>query len=135
MEVLHQLQLLFRITRSQNIARRYFIVNGFDGALTILGMLTGFYFSGEATTDVMVSACLGAVIALGMSGISSAYVSEVAERQKELKELEIAMMKDLADAAHGRAARFVPVVIALINGLAPLLIALIIIAPLWFSHP
>lgn len=133
MEILHQLQLLFHITRSRNIARRYFIVNGFDGALTMLGMIMGFYVGGETTTEVMASACLGAAIALGMSGISSAYVSEAAERRKELKELEAAMMTDLADAAHGRAARLVPVLIALVNGLTPLFIALIIISPLWFS--
>ena len=133
MEHLRQFQFLFRITRSRNIARRYFVVDGFDGALTMLGMITGFHIGGETTPEVMVSACLGAAIALGMSGISSAYVSEVAERRRELRELELAMVTDLADAAHGRAARLVPFVIALINGLAPLFIALIIICPLWLS--
>lgn len=134
MEILYQLQLLFRISRSRDIARRYFVVNGFDGALTMLGMIMGFYIGGTASTEVMISACFGAAIALGMSGISSAYISEVAERRRELKELETAMVSDLADAAHGRAARIIPVVIALVNGLTPLLIALLIIAPLWFSQ-
>lgn len=133
MEILRQLQLLIRITRTRNIARRYFVVNGFDGALTMLGMIMGFYVSEAATIDVMISACLGAAIALGMSGISSAYVSEAAERRQELRELETAMIRDLGDAAHGRAARLVPLIIALVNGLSPLLIALAIIAPLWLS--
>lgn len=132
-QILDQLTLLLRITRSRSILRRYFVVNGFDGALTMLGMITGFYTGGETSTGVMISACLGATIALGMSGISSAYVSEAAERRKELKELESAMMTDLGEAAHGRAARLVPAVIALTNGLAPLLISLTIISPLWFS--
>lgn len=132
-DILDQLTLLLRITRSRSIVRRYFVVNGFDGALTMLGMITGFYTGGETSSGVMISACLGATIALGMSGISSAYVSEAAERRKELRELESAMITDLGEAAHGRAARLVPVVIALTNGLSPLLIALLIISPLWFS--
>lgn len=130
-QILDQLKLLLRITRSRSILRRYFVVNGFDGALTMLGMITGFYTGGETSPKVMISACLGATIALGMSGLSSAYVSEAAERRKELKDLESAMMTDLGEAAHGRAARLVPVFIALTNGLAPLLIALTIISPLW----
>ncbi|MDT8419281.1 MAG: hypothetical protein RQ754_02525 [Desulfuromonadales bacterium] len=133
MEILRELKLLIRITRTHNIARRYFVVNGFDGALTMLGMIMGFYVSEAATTEVIVSACLGAAIALGMSGISSAYVSEAAERRQELRELESAMIRDLGDAAHGRAARLVPLIIALVNGLSPLLIALVIIAPLWLN--
>ena len=43
MSIADQLLLFIRITRSQRIARRYFVVNGFDGALTMLGLLMGFY--------------------------------------------------------------------------------------------
>ncbi len=135
MRIFSWLGFLLKITRSQVIARRYFVVNGFDGALTMLGIITGFYVSGEKNTFVIVSACLGAAVALGVSGFSSAYISEAAERLKELKELENAMLSDLYNSAHGQASRFIPLVIALINGLAPLLFSLIIIAPLGFqSH-
>jgi len=135
MEFLRQFHLLFRVTSSHAIARRYFVVNGFDGALTMLGIIIGFYFSGEASISITISACLGAAIALGMSGLSSAYVSESAERRQELKELETAMVANLAESAHGRAARLIPMVIAFINGIAPLMIALIIISPLWLASP
>ena len=37
--------LASQITRSDLIARRYFVVNGFDGGLTMLGLLVGFYVS------------------------------------------------------------------------------------------
>lgn len=133
MEFLDEFRLLLRVTRSHAIARRYFVVNGFDGALTMLGIIMGFYFSDETGLEIIVSACLGAAIALGMSGISSAYISEYAERQRELKALESAMATDLSESAHGRAARLVPAIVALVNGVAPLGIALIIISPLWLE--
>jgi predicted membrane protein (TIGR00267 family) len=126
-----RLRFLFHLTRAHTIARRYFVTNGFDGALTMLGLIMGFYASGDVAVPVVINACLGAAIALAVSGVSSAYVSEAAERERELKELERALVDDLGDSAHGWAARLVPVLIAAVNGMAPLLIALVIITPLW----
>ena len=40
----------------------------------------------------------------------------------------------LKNSAHGDAARWVPLLIAMVNGGAPLLISLLIIAPLWLAH-
>ncbi len=125
---------LFRITQSHGIARRYFVVNGFDGALTMFGLIVGFYVTDNNDNSVLLSVCLGAAIALGMSGLSSAYISESAEKRKELLELEEAMMRDLSDTAYGQAARMLPLLIAVINGSAPLLIALIIVMPLWAEY-
>ncbi len=116
------------------IGRRYFVVNGFDGALTMLGLATGFYLGGDVALDVVISACMGAAVALAISGVSSAYLSEAAERRRALSELEQAMLTDLSDSAHASAARLVPVLIALVNGAAPLLMSLLIIAPLWLAH-
>jgi len=129
-----QLRFLFRLTHAHTIARRYFVTNGFDGALTMLGLTMGFYSSDSVATAVIISACLGASIALSVSGLASAYVSESAEREKELKELEQAVVGDLENTAHGRAARWVPVLIAVVNGLSPLLMALLIMTPLWLSE-
>jgi predicted membrane protein (TIGR00267 family) len=129
-----QLRFLFKLTHAHTIARRYFVTNGFDGALTMLGLTMGFYSSDSVATAVIISACLGASIALSVSGLASAYVSESAEREKELKELEQAVVGDLENTAHGRAARWVPVLIAVVNGLSPLLMALLIMTPLWLSE-
>jgi len=131
--MLHRLPFLFRLVRAQSIARRYFVTNGFDGALAMLGIIIAFYASHGVDIPMVINACLGAAIALAVSGISSAYVSESAEREKELKELEQALVRDLDGTAHGWAARLVPVLIAVINGMAPLLVALVIMAPLWLS--
>ncbi|MDH3609700.1 MAG: hypothetical protein OEQ24_10730 [Gammaproteobacteria bacterium] len=126
-----QLSLLFSITHSQNILRRYFVVNGFDGALTMLGIIMGFYISDSIKLAVIMNTCLGAAIALGMSGLISAYVSESAEQKKQLGDLEQAMVKDLGSSAYGEAARLLPYVTAAVNSLSPLIIALIIISPIW----
>ena len=134
MSIINQFLSLIRISRSQHIARRYFVVNGFDGALTMLGLLTGFYFGGQVALPVAISVCLGAAIALGMSGLTSAYISETAERKLELERLEDAMMVDLRESVHGKAARLKPFLVAFINGSAPFLVALIIILPLVLGH-
>jgi len=131
--VIEQLIWLLKITRSQVIARRYFFVNGFDGALTMLGLLVGFYLSEDVNLPVVINACIGVAIALGMSGVSSAYISEAAEKQRELRELEEAMVTDLGKSAHGQAARLLPMVIAFVNGMAPLAISLVILLPLWLA--
>jgi predicted membrane protein (TIGR00267 family) len=132
--MLERIHFLIRLGHAHKIARRYFVTNGFDGALTLLGLIIGFYSSGSVDLPVVINACLGAAIALTVSGLSSAYVSEAAEREQELLELEQALVRDLADTAHGHAARLLPLLIAAVNGLAPLLIALIIISPLWLAQ-
>ena len=131
---LHQLQQLFNISQSHNIARRYFVVNGFDGALTTLGLLIGFYLNNNTDLNVAITACVSAAIALAMSGLSSAYVSETAERQREFREIQNAMVADISGSTHHKASRWMPVVIALVNGLSPLIISLVIIIPLWMGQ-
>lgn len=134
MKLIRQLGFLLRITSAQSIARRYFVTNGFDGASTILGLLMGFHTAGEVSLTLAIGACLATAIALGVSGVTSAYISESAERQKELQALEKAMGAELADTSYGQAARLVPFVIAMVNGFAPLAFSVVILTPLWLAH-
>lgn len=129
-----QKHLMLHILRARSIARRYLITNGFDGALTMLGMITGFYTSGMTELSVAISACLGAAVALFISGLSSAYLSEKAEREKELRELEQALVTDLKESDYGTASRYLPILVALVNGLSPLLLSLLIILPLFLAE-
>ena len=131
--MLGQIKFLLDITRTHDIVRRYFVVNGFDGALTMLGLIIGFIVSESDNLPVILSVCLGAAIALGMSGLSSAYISESAERKRALGKLEQAMISDLGDSAHGEASRWVPLLIGLVNGLAPLVISFLILLPIWLA--
>jgi predicted membrane protein (TIGR00267 family) len=68
-----------------------------------------------------------------MSGVTSAYISESAEKRSELLELEQALLMSLEQSEHGKAARIIPLYIAAVNGLAPIVIALFIISPLWLA--
>jgi len=129
-----QIQYLIAISKSHDIARRYFVVNGFDGALTTLGLLVGFYLSNSTSIHIVITACLSAAIALGMSGFSSAYVSEAAERKREFRELQSAMISDLDGSPHAKASVWMPLLIAITNGLSPLILSVIIIIPLILSQ-
>ncbi|MBU1232141.1 MAG: hypothetical protein KKD01_01460 [Proteobacteria bacterium] len=136
-------QLFSLLYRGRRIARRYLITNGFDGALTMLGLMTGFYVSGTTELGVAINASLGAAIALFVSGFSSAYLSETAERRQELLELEQALLVDLEESHYGTASRYLPLLIASVNGFSPLLFSLLILSPLllayhgvaWFYSP
>jgi predicted membrane protein (TIGR00267 family) len=130
MSLLEPLLRLLRIGHAREIMRRYFVVNGFDGTLTMLGIIMGFRIGGDVELFTILHACLGAAVALGVSGMSSAYISESAERHRALRELERAMIVDLSATDHGAAARVTPIAIALINGLSPLLLSGLIILPL-----
>lgn len=133
MNPLSYLFYLIRLSHSEGIARRYLITNGFDGAFTMLGLNMGFYVAKTEDLWLVFHACLGAIIALTMSGLSSAYISEAAERKKVLKELERAMIADLSHSTHAQAARWIPVWVAFVNGVAPLMVAMIIMSPVWLS--
>lgn len=122
------------VAQTRGIMRRYAVVNGFDGALTMLGLLTGFRLGGEVPLGTVVAACLGASIALGVSGLTSAYLSESAERRRALAKLEAAMVADLRGSTHERAAQLLPWMVALVNGAAPVLVSLLIIAPLLLAE-
>ena len=127
-------QFFSLLYRGRKIARRYLVTNGFDGALTMLGLMTGFYVSGTTELEVAINACLGAAIALFVSGFSSAYLSETAERKKELQEMEQALLVDLKESDYGEASRFLPLFIALVNSFSPLLFSLLILAPLFLAY-
>ena len=52
------------LAQTRGIIRRYAVVNGFDGALTMLGLLTGFSLGGDVPLETVIAACLGAAVAL-----------------------------------------------------------------------
>ena len=46
---------LLDITSSHDIVRRYFLVNGLDGALTMLGLILGFLVSSPENLSVIIN--------------------------------------------------------------------------------
>ena len=88
------------------IARRYFVMNAFDGALTMLGVVIGASLSHMTDPSVVIIAGISGSFAMGISGFSGAYMAESAERTKEIKTLEKAMLRPMEESLHKEAARF-----------------------------
>ena len=123
-----KIRLYLKVTRASGIARRYFVMNGFDGAMTAFGIILGSWIAGVSKPEVIVLAGLGACLAMGLSGFFGAYMAERAERERHLKELEKATHNHV-DPIQYEASRFVEFYVALIDGLSPTLTAIISIIP------
>jgi len=123
-----------RILKEEEIARRYFIMNSFDGVLVALGVVIAMYLTGIDEPRVVIVSCLGAAIAIAVSGVWSAYAAERAERMKALRELEKHMLKDLGETRIGRRVHIMSFLIALVNGLSPLFVSLVLIFPFVISQ-
>lgn len=111
------------------IARRYFVLNGFDGILTVLGITAGSFSAGVSNPLILITSGLGAAIALGISGISGAYITEKAERLRKFKELKEAMICDMENSIHKENVERHSIMISLINGFSPFICAFISIIP------
>ncbi|WP_160134587.1 VIT1/CCC1 transporter family protein [Halococcus salsus] len=103
------------------IARRYFVSNGFDGALTGVGVTVGAYLSGIDEGLTVVSLGLAAAVGLCTSGVWSVWEIERAEMRAEIQETEEAMLADLSDTQVERDKMSNQVVNAAMSGLGPLL--------------
>ena len=125
------------LTKGVEIARRYLAMNGFDSALTMLGLLLG----GLITIDPLNStpgfnaillAATGTIIAMSVSGFTGSYLAESAEREREVVEMGRAMLTDMTDSMYAKASRTTAVVVAIVDGSSSAMAALIIMFPLWF---
>jgi predicted membrane protein (TIGR00267 family) len=124
---------ILKLTDADKIARRYFVVNSFDGILTSLGIIVGIYAGGLAEPKIIVVAVIGAAIAFAVSGISAGYITEEAEHKNSMKKLEKAMLIDLSRTKVWKTTKKSPLFVALINGLSPALASIIIIIPAFFA--
>lgn len=107
------------------IARRYFVIGAFDGALTILGIIVGAAASGvgESQKAVVLTASMSAAIALAVSSAVGAFEAERVEKKLDIRSLERAMLTRLSE-EHKDAFRFAAYTSALVHGVAPLIAAL-----------
>ncbi|NHJ24415.1 MAG: hypothetical protein EAX89_07570 [Candidatus Lokiarchaeota archaeon] len=96
--MLDKLKTYARITGLWAIARRYFINNFYDGMLTVLGILLGFFVIllkgsiNSIESNLVILTSLGSSISMFISGLTGSYLSERAEQKK----LKIALDKAMA---------------------------------------
>jgi predicted membrane protein (TIGR00267 family) len=174
-----------KITDFVSIARRYFVNNFYDGMLTIIGILLGFFIlifkDGQQSVDshIVLLTGLATSISMFMSGLSGSYISEKAEQKRLKSELDKAMviMKEAGEEEKDdklsdnkeiekamltvnfndqnriknlnlkksnkkrrkaktvieKAERFASIVVALVNGCAPLLGGIVPLIPFFFT--
>jgi len=131
-EWLKKIKVYLDVTRARGIARRYFVMNGFDGSMTMFGIVIGSWVARIAEAGIIVAAGLGACLAMGASGFFGAFMAERAERKGYLKKLEATPSQP--DPIHYEASRFVSLFVALIDGISPTLTAIVSLAPFIFTR-
>jgi len=132
-KIINRIKLYIEVTHITDIARRYFVKNGMDGSMTALGIILGSWAARVQNPYVIVMAGLGACLAMGVSGLFGAYITEKAERRKIIKDLEDAILSDLEGSLQQNASEFVPTLAALVDGLSPALTATISLVPFILS--
>ncbi len=135
--LVHRVMRALELTQGVEIARRYLAMNAFDGALTMLGLILGGLIAMTATPinshlifNSTTLAAIGTCLAMAISGFSGSYLTESAERDREVDEIGKAMLSDMTHSMYAKATRVTSIVVALVDGLAPSMAALFIIVPL-----
>jgi predicted membrane protein (TIGR00267 family) len=131
--LLTRIRLYVQVTHLSDITRRYFVKNGMDGSLTTLGIILGAWIVRVDNPNIIVGAGLGACLAMGVSGLFGAYITEKAERKRQLKNLEESMLNKLEGSLHENASEFAPALAALVDGSSPALTAIISLIPFIFT--
>ncbi|MFW9989770.1 MAG: hypothetical protein ACFFC3_14045 [Candidatus Odinarchaeota archaeon] len=97
-KTLHQWKQYSKMSDLAEIARRKFFNNCFDGALTCAGIVSGVFilFVGHSSNfvpkDVLITG-FATALAIGISGLWGAFLSEEAERTKKMLD----MKRDMAE--------------------------------------
>ncbi|MCG3224641.1 MAG: hypothetical protein H7647_09265 [Candidatus Heimdallarchaeota archaeon] len=130
--MIDNLRQYMSMVEGENILRRYFVMNGFDGALTAFGIILGSWIAGATDPIILIIAGVSASFAMGISGFWIAYLTERAERTKDQKKLEDAMVTDLKNTKIAKANFWVSLIIAFVDGMSPLIFSLIAIIPFLF---
>ncbi len=117
------------ITSMSQLARRYFVMNTFDGTLTMFGVLLGAFLAGLSDAHIILTLGLGAGAAIFVSGVWGTYLAERAERTKSRRDLEKKMLRSLDKTDISEAENFATIYISLIDGLSPLLAILLLLTP------
>lgn len=121
------------ITNANSIARRYFIMNSFDGIVTILGILTGALLTGLTHLHTILGISISAAIALAISGISGTLIAEMEERELEMRHLEESMLTDLKNSLYERAVKVSIIWVGIVDALSPFIATIIAVIPLFLG--
>ena len=119
---------------TEGIAKRYMVMNSFDGALTALGIIIGSLLAGVDDPRTLILAGLGASIAMAVSGGFGAYLTESAVKKEEIAESESAMLEEFDHTVINQAATISSYFVALVDGLSPFVAASISFLPFFGAY-
>ncbi|MEB3758062.1 MAG: hypothetical protein GSR82_01650 [Desulfurococcales archaeon] len=130
MEFLDVIRAIDRNGEVSSIARRMFITNAFDSLLTSLGVAAGGY-SNQTDPKILALGIIGAAIAMGFfSATLGVYLSEKAERERELRKIQTHIARELdEDSIYYKAARYIPIYVALWSGFGATLFPILVSLP------
>jgi len=131
---LDDLEKMLRISGVPEICRRYFVTNMFDGALAALGVIMGMWISGIVDPRAMVKTVLSAGLAMFISGTWGAYLTEKAERERKLRELEEATFQDMKGSIYEKSSKLAVLVVSVVSGISPLIACVVLVTPFALSH-
>ncbi|MCK4849016.1 MAG: VIT1/CCC1 transporter family protein [Candidatus Heimdallarchaeota archaeon] len=136
---IQKIKELLAMGETEGIAKRYAIMNAFDGSLTALGIIIGSFLAHVIFPSTVILAGLGASIAMGVSGGFGAYLTETALKKQELLEKESAMLEEINDTVMDQAAQVSSIFVAVVDGLSPFIASSISFLPffviLWTGLP
>jgi len=101
------------------IARRYAVTNSFDSILMLLGIILGGYFGGIEDPSVILKLIWAGTLSIFFSGSLGTYISERAERELKVRELEKAVLMALNETVISEIERRKAILIALASGGVP----------------
>jgi predicted membrane protein (TIGR00267 family) len=119
---------------TEGIAKRYMVMNSFDGALTALGIIIGSFLANVDEPRTLILAGLGASIAMAVSGGFGAYLTESAMRKEEMVEIESAMLEEFENTVVNLAPTLSSYFVAAIDGLSPFVAASISFLPFFGAY-
>ena len=124
-----------KVLVEHEIVRRYIIINSFDGALTILGIIMAVFIGGFHDPKLIILPSVGARISMCVSGIWGSYAAERAEIRKKIRQMETHLMHDLTGTEFSRKREEMAWIIGVVDGTIPLILAIILILPFFFVVP
>jgi len=127
---IRKLREYLRITGGDRISRRYFVMNSFDGVVTILGVLVGALTTGVTKPEIIIGISVGTTIGMMISGFSGTFIAEKAEREIDLANLKHALLvKDLKGTIYERAIKATVWWVSFVDAISPLISGIIALIP------
>ncbi len=124
-----RLKTIFVVTETSGVARRYFSLQVFDGAMVGVGLIFGLHLSGPHPFRVVAQTVVAVVIAMVISGWTGALISERAEQEARIRRLELATLTALRNTLHSRVGSIAVLLVALVNALSPVAALLTVSLP------